>query len=110
METEKRTYKKGPRPAVADPLSLKELVRRKDMAEAAELVGYSSSAVSDYVSGKQKCPVSVDKAARFELSREDRADNSTRHAVVSVRKDKKDLFEAMMKGAEIEYVYLPGGK
>lgn len=52
MENKKIAYRKKPRPCVGESLALKMLADRKGVVVAAELVGYSTSAISDYLSGK----------------------------------------------------------
>lgn len=97
---------KNPRPSL-EPIALRQLVNRHGVKKAAEMIGYSDAAVAEYKSGKQKTPMAAEKAARYELSREDREVKSSLHAVAAIRHEKRELFEAFMKGAGIPYSYLP---
>lgn len=93
-----------------EPIALKHLSDRVGKPQVCELIGIAITTLNSYLNGGFQCPTAVEKAARHELSKIDKSATAVRHAVVAVQGDQAKVFETLMRGSGIDFMYLPGGK
>lgn len=88
-----------------DAAPIKQLADRVGRAEAAELLGVSSSSLSGWFEkGEAYQPVVL--AARYHLSKLDKKHNSTAIAIVVVPSDKRQAFDSVVIGFGLDCNYV----
>lgn len=93
-----KTYKRLPATAVT------ELANRHTGARVAEMLGVAESTIHS-ARKEGTCAHALELAARYCLSKEDRAKGETRNllGLCRVPASKKEVFETLMKGMELKW-------